>query len=141
MDSIKRYTKKHGWLVATVLSITAWIVLGWGLVIPSVAAGLSWTTFVVWYAIRAKWWRTQIGQNVMILGVLLAFSFDRLAIVILQTPDAIRTPSQIATGVIMYGLSAAIAIWRTVLVEKAQREGRLEDIRKAELGYTRRSTD
>lgn len=142
MGNVSKRAKFKYWPpVLAILAGALWISMGGGLTIPAVAAGVAWTVFVVWYAIRAKWWKTQVGQNVMILGLLLAFSFDRLAIVILQTDGAVRTTSQVVTGVIMYGLSAFLGVWRTILMEKAQREKSVELAKKTELGYNRRKTD
>lgn len=90
--------------------------------IPAVAAALSWVTFVVWYQIRATWWKSQIGQNVMILGAMLAFSFVRLALIIWDGTPSHYSPGQVLSGFFTYTIAAVIGVQRTYLMEKAQRE-------------------
>lgn len=95
--------------------------------IPAIAAAVAWTTFVVWYWIRASWWKSQIGQNVMILGAMLSFSFIRLALIIWTGPVHTYSTGQVLSGFFTYTVAAAIGVQRTYLMEKAQREYNVHD--------------
>lgn len=80
-------------------------------------ATAAWAVFALWYALRARWWEQPEGRNVMgvavaITALLLLVSLARVA------PDwAGRPIAQLA----VYGGLIALAIQRTVQLERAQR--------------------
>lgn len=94
--------------------------LNW-LAVAATVSGLVWTTFVVWYWIRATWWKSQIGKNVMILGMLIAFTFDRTAFYLWQVSHEEISGAQYATGLFTYIAAALIGVQRTYLMEQSQR--------------------
>lgn len=94
----------------------------WLLIIGSTLAGLAWTTFVVWYWLRARWWKVAIGRNTMWLSMLLAITFDRLALVTWLVHTGTKSSSwQIYSGVMTYLIATALAVQKTYQMEKAQR--------------------
>lgn len=94
--------------------------INYWLAVPATLAGLAWSTFCVWYWIRATWWKSQIGQNVMILGLLLAFTFSRAAYYLWTNPMPNVSVNQQISGILIYLTATAIAVQRTYLMNDAQ---------------------
>lgn len=91
------------------------------------AALAAWGTFIAWYWIRARWWESPVGRNIM--GVAFAI-FALLALIAAQAlwPDY---QARTALQVVVYGGIAALAIQRTGQMEHAQRHHKLpEDIER-----------
>lgn len=81
------------------------------------AALFAWVVFVAWYWIRARWWESRTGQNVMgvalgIAALLLMIAAQRL------WPDYEIRP---LVQTFVYGGLAALAIQRTWQMEHEQR--------------------
>lgn len=88
-----------------------------------VVAAAVWLTFIVWYSVRARWWKTPYGRNTFWVSTVLFWVLARIAAVRL-IPDF---PEHEILGALVYILAAVVGVWRTVLMEGAQREsGRLD---------------
>lgn len=85
--------------------------------ISYVLAGVSWLVFLIWYAIRAAWWKNQVGQNTMLVSFVVFLLV--LNSYLLYTYTWFTTHPVPSTSV--YLLTAAAAIQRIYLMEKAQR--------------------
>lgn len=96
-------------------------------------AAVAWTAFVIYYTIRAKWWKNAYGRNTMLVSAVLAVILLRISI--------LRWWPHLAqhdwVGVLVYSGAAIAAVRRFLFVEHAQREA----VAAKKLGYTRRSTD
>lgn len=103
------------------------------LTIAITVAWAVWFSMLVWYSIRAKWWKSSIGRNTFGVSLILMVILLRLA-VIRWFPEHVQHDFW---GVLIYSVAAAFGVQRIVFVEKAQRELTAE----RELGYTRRKTD
>ena len=103
------------------------------LTIAITVAWIVWSAFLVWYSIRAKWWKSAIGRN--------TFGVSLILTVILFRAAALRWFPELAQsevwGVLIYTIAAGFGVQRILFVEDAQRE----ITRERELGYTRRKTD
>lgn len=101
-----------------------------GLAIYSAAA--VWTVMVIWYSVRAKWWKGEYGINTWLVSFIIAVALDRLALLILF--EGFLPPLlSYYIGFSTYFILAGAGVQRLYLLEKAQREG--------ETSLLRRSTD
>jgi hypothetical protein len=90
--------------------------------VAATTAFFTWLLFLVWYSVRAKWWRSPEGRNVW--GVALALTVALGMIVAAYTwRDYAARPYVVLT--VYVGL-AALAIQRTVQLERNQRRNRKE---------------
>lgn len=96
--------------------------MNWWLVISTGLALLAWTILVIWYWIRAKWWKTFMGQNMMGLSILVALSLGLRLVNQVVTPREDYRPWQVILGVAIYGLLAFFGFQRVYFVEQSQRE-------------------
>ncbi len=103
------------------------------LTIAITVAWAVWFAFLVWYSIRAKWWKIELGRNIFGVSLILMVILLRLA-VIRWFPEHAQHDFW---GVIIYSIAAALGVQRIRFVERAQRE----IAHDKELGYTRRKTD
>ena len=85
--------------------------------IPTFLAAVVWVGVVVFYAVRAKWWKTPEGRNTEAVSAILAVLLIRLSLVHIL-PDYV---DHSATGRITYSLVAIVGLWRIGPIEKAQR--------------------
>lgn len=85
--------------------------------IPIFFAAASWTTAVIYYGLRAKWWKSPEGRNTEAVSFIVALLLIRLSAIQLF-PDYI---DRSWTGAPIYTLMGVVAIWRIGLIEKAQR--------------------
>lgn len=81
-------------------------------------AAVSWVVFIVWYALRARWWVTPTGRNVMAVAVGIVAMLGLATLARLAPEWGGRPAVQL---VVFVGL-AALGIQRTVQLERAQRE-------------------
>lgn len=72
-------------------------------------AAIVWFAFLIWYTVRAQWWRVPVGRNTFGVSAVLF-----LVSLLHWFPNDI-------TGIIVYGAVAALGIQRIVQLEKAQR--------------------
>lgn len=80
-------------------------------------ATLAWAVFIAWYALRARWWESPAGRNIM--GVAVAI-FTLLVLISAQTTWPgywLRPYAQI----VVFGALIALAVQRTAQMERAQR--------------------
>lgn len=78
--------------------------------------------FSTWYGLRASWWRSPEGRNIM--GVSLAVAAVLVLIVLQQFfPDY---PGRRVVQVVVYTTVALLFVQRTVQLERAQRRYRRE---------------
>lgn len=92
--------------------------MNWWVLGPLLFATLGWLTFIIWYWIRAKWWKNVFGVNTMSVSIALLLILIRLDSLQIW-PDL--KPS-VVWGFILYTGVAVLAIQRTYLMEKTQRE-------------------
>lgn len=86
----------------------------------ALAAALAFST---WYGVRASWWRSPEGRNIM--GVSIAVAAVLVLIVLQQFfPDY---PGRRAVQVVVYATVAALFVQRTVQLERAQRSHRRKE--------------
>lgn len=111
--------------------------INWYLTISAGLAALSWVTLVVWYAIRAKWWKTHIGQNTMGVSAVLALLLVRLVILLATPPYTPQRFWESLFGVAFYLALAWLGGQRIYFVEMSQREA----TRRSSGGYNRRWND
>lgn len=97
------------------------------------AATLSWFSFIVWYSIRAKWWKSLLGRNTFAVSLVLFAILLRLT-VLRWWPTAHEHDFW---GIVIYVLATLLAIQRIWFVEKSQREANA----LRQMGYNRRKTD
>ena len=80
-------------------------------------ATLVWAVFLVWYTVRAKWWRKEYGRNL--------FSVAFLVLLILSRILASRLWPNFQElefiGVVVYMYAAFLGVRSTYLMERAQR--------------------
>lgn len=82
-----------------------------------------WLTFIAWYWLRAKWWHNPYGRNAMAASAVLFVICLRIAIVS-HFPHLRENPY---VGAVVYGLAGLVAVWRIILMERAQADsGRIE---------------
>jgi hypothetical protein len=100
-------------------------------------AAAGWTAFVVWYWIRAKWWKSDIGRNTMFVSMALAVALLRLVTQLIWP----TTKHHVWSPIVFYGILAVLAVERIWQMERAQREGRRTvryGRRKDDIGYHER---
>lgn len=82
------------------------------------AAALAWLTFIVWYTIRARWWKNSYGRNAVEVSAIIFIVLARIALVShfpwMKQNDIV--------GTIVYFAAMLFAIHRIALLEQAQRE-------------------
>lgn len=81
-------------------------------------AALAWLTFIVWYTIRARWWKNSYGRNAVEVSALIFIVLARIAIVS-HYPNLKQSD---IVGTIVYSAAALFAVHRISLMERAQRE-------------------
>lgn len=111
------------------------------LLIPTGLAALSWVTLVVWYHLRAKWWKTKIGYNTMGVSLVIALSMTRLFFLQLTPPYTIYQTTEVVFGVFLYLALAFLGVQRIVFVEQSQREQQRLIALSLETGLNRRWDD
>lgn len=104
--------------------------INYWLAIPATLSAIAWTTVVVWYWIRAKWWKTPVGKNAMTLYILLALNFIRLSIFSWIVPFGHLRLDQVATGFVTYTISAYVGFRALHLIEDAQSASLVHNRRK-----------
>lgn len=82
-------------------------------------SALAWLAFVVWYTLRAKWWRLAVGWNTF--GVSLVMFVVLLRLSVLRLHPGFEDP--VPSGILVYSLTLVLAIQRIVFMENAQRKG------------------
>lgn len=92
------------------------------LLIPTGLAAVSWVTLVVWYQIRAKWWKTKIGYNTMGVSFVIALSMVRLFFLQLTPPYSAYAAWEVIFGIFLYLALAFLGAQRIVFVEQSQQE-------------------
>lgn len=96
-------------------------------------AALAWLTFVVWYTVRAKWWKSPVGRNTFGVSAVLFIILLRIAVIRwwphLQQHDI--------AGTLVYSVAFVFGVQRIWFMEKAQREVN----RLRSMGFNRRKTD
>lgn len=85
--------------------------------VAAIVAFLAWLTFVIWYAMRARWWRSPEGRNVMGVAVALTWALGIIVAAYLWPDYAIRPWLVLITYVVL----AALGVQRTVQMERRQR--------------------
>ena len=86
--------------------------------VPAGFAALTWLAFIVYYWIRATWWRGPLGRNTMFVSMALFLVLFRITILNFFP----NLQPNIPLGVIFYGALGWLAIQRIVFAEKSQRE-------------------
>jgi hypothetical protein len=81
-------------------------------------AAISWVGFTASYAVRAKWWKTPFGQNMLGVSAVLALIFGRLAFLYIH-PGI--TADLKVFGLVVYILAGILGLHRLYLMEKSQR--------------------
>lgn len=89
------------------------------------AATLSWLTFLVWYTVRAKWWKHSVGRNTFGVSLVLFLILLRLTLLRI-TPDS--TGDGVIFGILIYTATAILGVQRVAFMEKAQRENRTKPV-------------
>lgn len=97
------------------------------MITPSVVCATAvWLVFLVWYTLRAKWWRDPVGRNAFFVSVVVFWLLLRATLVRLW-PGFWEHE---VLGALVYVLAALAGAVRIGLMEKSQREktqrGRLE---------------
>ena len=88
------------------------------LTVSLIWAAVTWLVFLVWYLVRATWWKSPFGWNTVAASFIFTILFGRLMMLYLD-PDV---KGDLAfTGLLIYILSGAVAVHRTILLEKVQR--------------------
>jgi predicted anti-sigma-YlaC factor YlaD len=90
--------------------------------VAAVVAFLTWFVFVVWYSVRARWWRSPEGRNIWGVGFALTVALGMI-VAAYTWPDYSARPYVVLT--VYVGL-AALGIQRTIQLERAQRRHRKE---------------
>lgn len=80
-------------------------------------AAAVWLVFLIWYTVRAQWWKVAVGRNTF--GVSLVVFLVALRAALLHWVPNLREYG--ITGIIVYGAVAALGIQRILQLEKAQR--------------------
>lgn len=87
-------------------------------------AALAWNACVIWYSLRAKWWKNIYGINTWLVSFIISIALDRLCVLVLFPEVNGYTSTWI--GIFTYVGLAVTGFQRTYLLEKAQREGERE---------------
>lgn len=82
------------------------------------AAALAWLTFIVWYTIRARWWKNSYGRNAVEVSAIIFIVLARIALVS-HFPEMKQND---IVGTVVYFAAMLFAIHRIALLEQAQRE-------------------
>lgn len=98
--------------------------INWYLTVSAGLAALSWVGLVVWYAIRAKWWKSHIGQNTMGVSAVLALLLVRLTVLLASPPYTPTGFWETFFGVAFYLALAYLGVQRIYFVEQSQREAK-----------------
>ncbi|MFE5309690.1 hypothetical protein [Isoptericola sp. NPDC056605] len=85
--------------------------------VVSLVALLAWLVFLVWYSLRAKWWRSPEGRNVWGVASALVIALGMVNASYIWPDYAAR--DWVVLGV--YAYLAALAVQRTVQMERRQR--------------------
>lgn len=83
-----------------------------------VLCAVAWLTFVIWYTLRAKWWKKSLGWNTFGVSAFLVLLVGRLALIRLTGDEW----DFVASGVVVYLLGTGLAVQRIIYMERAQRE-------------------
>lgn len=86
-------------------------------VLVALAAAI-WLSFLVWYTVRASWWKKPLGRN--------TFGVSFILFVILVRDTAVHLNPSLHryawVGIVVYSVAALLGVQRLVAMEKAQRE-------------------
>lgn len=97
------------------------------LAIPTFTATVAWLSVVIWYWIRAKWWKSYVGQNTMGISMFIALALVRLSYTHLDGIPASYQPFWVtAFGVFIYSGLTYFGFQRLVLIEQSQRMLKLQ---------------
>jgi hypothetical protein len=96
--------------------------INWYLTISACLAAASWTSLIVWYSIRAKWWKTHVGQNTMGVSVVLTLLLIRLSVLLATPPYTPQRFWETVFGVTFYLALAFLGLQRVYFVEQSQRQ-------------------
>lgn len=83
-------------------------------------AALMWTSFTVWYMIRAKWWKSAFGWNTMLVSATITVLLVRLTVL---TYNPNFKMDLLFFGTVLYTLFGVTGAHRLFLLERAQRSG------------------
>lgn len=83
-----------------------------------VGAAFIWLIFLVWYTVRAKWWRDPYGRNTFLVSLVVFWILLRLTMV--RLIPGFREHEIL--GAIVYVFAALAGLARIALMERAQRE-------------------
>jgi hypothetical protein len=93
------------------------------LAIPTFISCTVWVIMVVYYWIRAKWWKSPTGRNTMGISMFIALSLVRISYTHLdETPPADLPFWMIVIGTVTYSGLGYFGVRRLMLVRDAQRE-------------------
>jgi hypothetical protein len=87
--------------------------------VAALVAFVGWLTFLVWYSLRAKWWKTPEGRNVWGVASALVIALGMVNASYIWPDYAAR--DWVVLGV--YAYLAALAVQRTAQMERRQRRG------------------
>lgn len=90
-------------------------------VLATAYTALAFTTFTVAFHLLARWWRSGIGVNQMVLFFGLAATFDIALAMMLLRADAVGQ-WLIWLGAILYVVVGTAAWWRLAIMVRTQRE-------------------
>lgn len=90
--------------------------------VAAIAAFSAWAVFLIWYSVRAKWWRSPEGRNVWGVALALTVALGIIVAAYLWR-DYVARPYVVLT--VYVGL-AALAVQRTIQLERNQRRRRKE---------------
>lgn len=91
--------------------------------IPTFIATLAWLMVVVWYWIRAKWWKSPVGRNTMGISIAIALALVRLTYSQLDAISPAPMPWYLtAFGSVIYSYLAYSGFRRVYLIEQSQRQ-------------------
>lgn len=79
-----------------------------------------WFCFLVWYTVRAKWWKVGVGRNTF--GVSLVLFLVLLRATLLQWVPDLRQYN--VAAYVVFSLALVLGIQRLIYVEKAQRKAK-----------------
>lgn len=80
-------------------------------------AALVWLTFLVWYTVRAAWWKNPYGRNAFLVGLVLCLILSRIALS--RHIEPFKESQGVAISI--YALAALYGVGRIILMERAQR--------------------
>jgi|GEM_PF-6189002 len=87
--------------------------------VAAFVALVGWLTFLVWYSLRAKWWKSPEGRNVWGVASALVVALGMVNASYIWPDYAAR--DWVVLGVYVY--LAALAVQRTAQMERRQRRG------------------